>query len=333
MATLQMLITSSLLSVFVAFLYTLVVSGQFAKFSKLELPQGVTGPESAAFRGLLFLTEGPFTTVTDGRILKWQGPNAGFVDFAYTSPSRSKQLCDRTTDPNLGPICGRPMALSFQPTTGLLYIVDVYFGLLVVGPNGGLATQLAGGFKFLTGVDVDLLRGDVYFSDATLTFDIRNTTQPGFKPDSTGRFLRYNPRTRQVSVLLSGLSGGGGPAVSHDGTFVLVPELTGNRISKYWLVGRRANTAELLLNNVGNPNKIKQAGRPGEFWVADSPGFMPPTPLITPQGVRFNSNGVVLQTVSFATQFFNKTISLVQEQNGNLYVGSRGTNFIGVYSN
>lgn len=121
--------------------------------------------------------------------------------------------------------------------------------------------------------------------------------------------------------------------MSNDGTFVLVPELTGNRISKYWLVGPKANTAELLLNNVGNPNKIKRAGRIGEFWVALSPGFMPRTPLITPQGVRFNSNGAVLQTVSFATEFFNKTVSLVQEQNGKLYVGSRLTSFIGVYSN
>ncbi|KAK9066609.1 hypothetical protein SSX86_013932 [Deinandra increscens subsp. villosa] len=331
MATLQILRTPSLCFIFVAFLYNVVVSGQFTRFSKLELPQGVIGPESAAFRGLI-LSEGPFTTVDDGRILKWQGPTVGFVDFAYTSPARTKQFCDGTTDPNKGPICGRPVALSFQPTTGLLYIVDAFLGLLAVGPNGGLATQLAGSFKFLSGVDVDLLTGNVYFIDASLTYDIRNTTQPGFKPDSTGRFLRYNTLTRQVSVLLTGLSGGGGPAVSNDGTFVLVPEIFGNRISKYWLLGPKANTVEPLVGNVSNPNKIKRAGRNGEFWVAVSNGLMPRTPLITPQGVRLNSNGVVLQTVSFATQFFNKSISLVQEQNGNLYVGSRFTNFIGVYS-
>ncbi|XP_076914406.1 protein STRICTOSIDINE SYNTHASE-LIKE 11-like [Bidens hawaiensis] len=328
--------TVSLLSVCVAILSTfvhVVVSGQFASFSKLELPPGVSSPESAAFREFLLLTEGPYTSVFDGRIMKWQGPNVGFVDFAYTAPGRSKQLCDGTTDPEMGPKCGRPMALSFNPTTSLLYIADVFFGLLVVGPTGGLATQLSGGYKFLTGVDVNLITGDVYFSDASLTFDIRNVTQPGFKFDSTGRFLRYNPLTKRVDVLLSGLWGGGGPSVSRDGTFVLVPELTGNRISKYWLVGPKANKAELLLSNVGNPNKIKRAGRFGEFWAALSVGFMPPTPLITPLGVRFNSNGVVLQTVSFATQFFNKTISLVQEQNGKLYVGSRFTNFIGVYSN
>ncbi|KAJ0524888.1 putative strictosidine synthase [Helianthus annuus] len=87
MATLQMR-KLSLISACVAFPYIVVVSCQYDKFSKLELPQGVTGPGSAAFRGVLF-TEGPFTTVTDGRILKWLGPNIGFVDFAYTSPTRS----------------------------------------------------------------------------------------------------------------------------------------------------------------------------------------------------------------------------------------------------
>lgn len=145
--------------------------------------------------------------------------------------------------------------------------------------------------------------------------------------------MRYNPIAKRVDVLHTGLSGGGGPAVSRDGTFVLVPEATGNRISKYWLAGPKVNKLELLLNNNGSPNKIKRAGLFGEFWVALSVGFIPPTPLITPLGVRFNSDGVVLQTVSFATQFFNKSITLVQEQNGKLYVGSRLTNFIGVYSN
>ncbi|KAK1433658.1 hypothetical protein QVD17_10572 [Tagetes erecta] len=326
------ILSSSLLFVFVTFLCIVVVSGQFQKFSKLDLPPGAMGPESAAFRGLI-ITEGPFTTIKDGRILKWQGPNVGFVDFAYTTPTRTKQFCDGSTDPEKGPICGWPLALSFQLTTGLLYIADAFHGLLVVGPNGGLATQLAGGFKFLVGLDVDLLTGNIYFSDASLTYDIRNITQPGFKPDSTGRFLRYNPFTRQVSVLLSGLLGGGGPAVSKDGTFVLVPELVAGRISKYWLVGPKANKAEVLLNTVGNPNKIKQAEKIGEFWVAVSIGFQPPRALITPQGLRINSNGDVLQTVSFATQYFNKTVSLVQEHDGKLYVGSRGTSFIGVYSN
>ncbi|KAJ9567328.1 hypothetical protein OSB04_003294 [Centaurea solstitialis] len=294
----------SILSICVAFLCVFgnVVTGQFTRFNNLTLPQGVTGPESAAFRGLR--VEGPFTTVTDGRILKWQGPNIDFVDFAYTSPARLRR--------------GMKMRMSFHFSEN--EILDI-------------ATQLAGGFKFLTGVDVDLLTGLVYLSDASLTYEIRNTTQPGFQPDSTGRFLRYNPLTRRVSVLLSGLSGGGGPAVSADSTFVLVSELNGMRVLKYWLAGARANTAQRLLNIDGNPNKIKRAERLGEFWVAVSIGEHPRRATITPQGLLINSNGVVLKTVLFDREFFNRTISLVQEQSGRLYVCSRVTNFIGVYSN
>lgn len=77
----------SVLVMFICVFNTIVVTGQFANFNKLELAQGITGPESAAFRGLL-LPEGPFTTVTDGRILKWQASSNSFVDFAYTSPTR-----------------------------------------------------------------------------------------------------------------------------------------------------------------------------------------------------------------------------------------------------
>lgn len=49
----------------------------------------------------------------------------------------------------------------------------MYYGLLVVGPLGRLATQLTGGFMFANGLDVELLTGNVYFSDASLTYEIR----------------------------------------------------------------------------------------------------------------------------------------------------------------
>ncbi|GKF24710.1 strictosidine synthase-like 11-like protein, partial [Tanacetum coccineum] len=88
------------------------------------------------------------------------------------------------------------------------------------------------------------------------------------------------------------------------------------------LVGRPAGPkadTELLLNTAGNPRKITRAERFREFWVAVSVGI--------------NSDGIVLQTVSFATQYFNKIVNSVQERGGKLYVGSRLTNFIVIYSN
>lgn len=90
---------------------------------------------------------------------------------------RNKQLCDGTTDPNMGPICGRPLGLSFYYAKEFLYIVDAYFGLLVVGPQGGLALQPATSaegvpFKFTDGVDVDQQSGLVFFTHASETFNL-----------------------------------------------------------------------------------------------------------------------------------------------------------------
>ncbi|GJX50992.1 six-bladed beta-propeller, TolB-like protein [Tanacetum coccineum] len=130
-----------------------VLSSEYNTFNQLSLPPSVNGLESAAFdRG----GEGPYVIVADGRILKWKGPSIGFVDFAYTSRNRTKNLCD--------------------------------------GFNGGLATQLPVVTMNHSGIDA----------------------QPGFKLDSTGRLLKYDPRTQRVTTLLSGLSRVGGPAVSSD---------------------------------------------------------------------------------------------------------------------
>ncbi|GKC51286.1 strictosidine synthase-like 12-like protein [Tanacetum coccineum] len=166
--------TSSLLAASLMLMFLLlgsVLSSEYNTFNQLSLPPSVNGLESAAFdRG----GEGPYVIVADGRILKWKGPSIGFVDFAYTSRNRTKNhLCDGTNDLSLGPICGRPLALSFNYKTSDLYITDAFFGLLVVGFNGGLATQLPGGYKYLSGIDVESYTGNVYLTDASLTYDIR----------------------------------------------------------------------------------------------------------------------------------------------------------------
>ncbi|XP_058202678.1 protein STRICTOSIDINE SYNTHASE-LIKE 12-like [Rhododendron vialii] len=315
---------------FCSLLLVVFVSGNsYPFFSKIQLPPGVTGPESAAFDAA---GGGPYVSVTDGRVLKWDSKLNVFVEFAYTAPNR----CDGTTDPNMGPICGRPLGLSFYYATGFLYIVDAYFGFLVVGPQGGLALQLATSaegvpFKFTDGVDVDQQSGLVFFTHASETFNLWNATQPGFKPDSTGRLLKYDPVTKQVIVLLRGLAGAGGPAVSFDSSFVLVSEYVSKRIQKFWLTGVKANTAEILINLPGNPSKIKRSDTEGEYWVALNVISQQPILFTAPQGLRINGLGMLLETLPLVTGYFNASIAVVQEHNSALYIGSRDTDFVGVF--
>ena len=53
-------------------------------YHQIELPK-VNGPESFAFdcHG-----KGPYTGVSDGRVLKWEGPISGWKEYAITSPYR-----------------------------------------------------------------------------------------------------------------------------------------------------------------------------------------------------------------------------------------------------
>ncbi|KAI0498896.1 hypothetical protein KFK09_019794 [Dendrobium nobile] len=155
--------------------------------AELRFVNQVQGPESITFDPL---GRGPYTGVADGRILFWNGES--WSDFAYTSQNRSG-LCD--PKPSLFSylenehICGRPLGLRFNKKTGDLYIADAYFGLLKVGPEGGVATPLtteAEGvpFKFTNDLDIDE-DGSIYFTDSSFNFQ-RRLSRYWLKGDKAG---------------------------------------------------------------------------------------------------------------------------------------------------
>ena len=75
-----------MLPVFIFLLsFSSIVLSQFNTFQKLDLPSTSAGPEAIAFDPM---GRGPYTGVSDGKIVRYDGPNNGFVDFAFTSPNR-----------------------------------------------------------------------------------------------------------------------------------------------------------------------------------------------------------------------------------------------------
>lgn len=87
-------------------------------------------------------------------------------------------MCVRPFAPELEHVCGRPLGLRFDKKTGDLYIADAYFGLLVVGPAGGLAKPLvteAEGqpFRFTNDLDIDEQEDVIYFTDTSTRFQRR----------------------------------------------------------------------------------------------------------------------------------------------------------------
>ena len=85
--------------------------------------------------------------------------------------------------------------------------------------------------------------------------------------DKTGRLLKYDPRTKEVTVLLRGLSFSNGVALSKDKDFVLVTETTTAKVTRYWLQGQKSQLSDTFTQLVGCPDNI-QRNIHGEFWVA-----------------------------------------------------------------
>ncbi|RLM61409.1 protein STRICTOSIDINE SYNTHASE-LIKE 10-like [Panicum miliaceum] len=218
-----------------------------SKTKRLELPDGLVGPESVAFdrRGA-----GPYVSISDGRVLKYGGEGgAGWTTFAY-SPSYTKNGCDAQSElPAVATesSCGRPLGLRFHNNSGNLYIADAYMGLMRVGPNGGeatvLATEAGGAPRFTNGVDVDQVTGDVYFTDSSTTYTRAQHQMVTASGGSTGRIMRYNRRTNQVTVLKSGVTYPNGITISADRSHLIVA-LTGPcKLMRYWIRGPKAGAS------------------------------------------------------------------------------------------
>nr|XP_027122058.1 protein STRICTOSIDINE SYNTHASE-LIKE 11-like [Coffea arabica] len=294
---------------------------------KLYLP--VPGPESYAFDSA---GRGPYASLADGRVLRYLGPAVGFVEYGYTKADRPRRFCDGTNRTDISQICGRPTGLGFYYKTGELFLGDADLGLVVIPSGGGPGIQLASSaegvrFGFPDGLEVDQATGIVYFTDASSRYNLSQINNIVSNRDATGRLLKYDPRTKNVTVLLRGLSGAAGVAISEDGSYLLVTQFVIGQVSKYWLKGPLANTAEVLVNMTGMPDKIKRNTK-GEYWIAVTVTSKNSTQL---QGQRIDGDGNSLETLTFSPDFDSSLITEVQEYKGALYLASLYVGYVGVY--
>lgn len=138
-------------------------------------------------------------------------------------------------------------------------------------------------------------------------------------------------KTKQVTVLLRGLSGAAGAAVSANGDSILVSELIGGRIQRFWLEGPQIYTAETLIIFPGRPNKIRRTAGGDFFWVAVNI-FKPDSQETVPARIRINRDGNIMEKVSLENEYNTTRITeVVQFAGASYYVASRYTNFVGLY--
>lgn len=168
----------------------------------------------------------------------------------------------------------------------------------------------------------------------------RNHTQILVKHDRSGRFLKYDPNTKNTTVLHDGLFFPNGVALSKDKSFIIVVLTYDRQLAKYWLSGPKAGIMEHFAQVWMYPDNVKR-NEDGDFWVAFNSGRSghPPrlpvpeygtgggeggVPLLAHDIVaaKFNADGSLVMLVDGGYETVLDTMSEVLEHKGNLWFGS-----------
>ena len=110
--------------------------------------------------------------------------------------------------------------------------------------------------------------GRVFFSEATIRYDMHDWPQDALESRGNGRLICYDPRDRSTKTILRGLQFPNGICMTGDGESFFFAETWGCRISRYWFDGPKAGTVEVTVPDLpGYPDNINRASD-GTFWVA-----------------------------------------------------------------
>lgn len=164
---------------------------------------------------------------------------------------------------------GRPLGLRFNGQ-GDLVIADAVKGLLKMTSSGKmsvLATHYLG--ERLRFVD-HLAVGDdgtIYFSDASMRFDMHNFVYDFIETSMTGRIFAFEPHSKKLTLLMDNLFFANGVAISQQNDYLLVNETGKARILKYSLTGENAGMISIFVDQLpGMPDNIYRDPA-GNFWV------------------------------------------------------------------
>ncbi|KAL3637172.1 hypothetical protein CASFOL_019471 [Castilleja foliolosa] len=324
---------------------------------RIHIP-GAVGPESLVFDPS---GGGPYTGVADGRILKWDGGD--WVEFAVTSSQRGFVFV--AIQSGNGAHMRKAIGLTLPYKTSDLYIADAYLGLQVVGPKGGIAspvvTEVEGQrLRFTNDMDIDEDKNVIYFTDTSTEFYRRQFIPSVLTLDKTGKLMKFDISTKQVTILLRGLTFPNGVSLSKDRSFLLVAETTTRKILRFWLQGPKNGQHDTFAELPGFPDNIRR-NPDGEFWVAlhskagllskwaSSWSWLGKMILKLPldfkklhyflvggrphaTAVKLSNKGEILRVLEDVNGTTLRFISEIEERNGKLWIGSVLVPYVGIYT-
>ncbi|MCE9597694.1 MAG: SMP-30/gluconolactonase/LRE family protein [Spirochaetia bacterium] len=223
---------------------------RLTNLSELDLGEEI-GPEHIALQG-----EWLYTTVKSGAIIRMKRDGS------------AREVWVRTG--------GRPLGFAFDAAKNMI-VADSVLGLIMVGQNKRI-TILADRFEDKPILYADAVivarNGMIYFSDASTRFGpatygdtFEASIMDVLEHSSTGRIFAFDPRTGNLTVIVSGLCFANGVALDQKEESLFIADTGNYRIIRFWLSGPlRGQTQTVLENLPGYPDNLMR-GRSGRIWA------------------------------------------------------------------
>ena len=196
--------------------------------------------------------------------------------------------------------------------------------------------------------------GRIFFSEATIRFDVSEWMVDALEARPNGRIICYDPRNNTTRTIIPKLLFPNGVCMACDGQSFLFAETVGCRITRYWFDGPRAGQMEIIMPNLpGYPDNINRSSD-GNYWCAfvgmraptfdlalRMPGFrkrmverVPHDDWIYPNMnfgcvIKFDISGKVLDCLWDRNGVNHPMITSMREHRGYLYLGGSLNNRIG----
>jgi ribose transport system permease protein len=172
---------------------------------------------------------------------------------------------------------GRPLGMAFDRDGGLvvciggmgLYRVDKQRNVRKLTAETNRTTfSIIDDSRMRLADDLDIAPdGKVYFSEATIRYGFEEWVVDALEGRGNGRIIRYDPAAGTTRTVVRNLLFANGMCIAHDNKSVLFAETWGCRVSRYWLVGPKAGSTEIVIPDLpGYPDNINR-GSGGTYWV------------------------------------------------------------------
>ena len=203
--------------------------------------------------------------------------------------------------------------------------------------------------------DLDITDGGlIFFSEATVRFEMHEWATDGLEARGNGRIICYDTNTGKTNTVIRNLKFPNGVCIASDGQSFLFAETWGCSVKRYWFEGSKKGTTETVLENLpGFPDNINNSSD-GNYWMSlvgmrcpaldlawKMPGFRNRMAKRVPRDewlfpnintgcvLKFNEKGEVLETLWDMGGENHPMITSMREHRGYLFLGGIMNNRVG----